>query len=84
MYRPWEKTQIYICLMISLYSLLFATGVTLKGGATLPADLVVDASGRHSKLQEWLLEGGFSPPRSVEVDPHMGYTTAIFDLPPKV
>lgn len=61
-----------------------SAGVQLKGGAVLAADLVIDASGRRSKVQKWLAEGGYSAPATVEVDPGVGYTTSIFDVPPEV
>lgn len=59
-------------------------GVQLKGGAVMAADLVIDASGRRSKVQAWLEEGGYSAPVTVEVDPGVGYSSAIFDVPPEV
>ena len=61
-----------------------AAGVVLKGGETLAADLVVDASGRLSKVQSWLAEGGYATPRSVEVNSCVGYSDAVFDVPPEV
>ena len=39
------------------------TGVLLDGGVSAPADLVVDASGRGSRLPTWLQEWGFDQPR---------------------
>ena len=59
-------------------------GVRLKGGETLPADLVVDASGRVSAVQSWLREGGYAPPRTVEVNAGVGYSGAIFGVPQEV
>ena len=59
-------------------------GVQLKSGAILAADLVIDASGRRSKVQTWLEEGGYSAPMTFEVDPGVGYSSAIFEVPPEV
>jgi len=58
--------------------------VRLKGGETLPADLVVDASGRVSAVLAWLREGGYALPRTVEVNAGVGYSGAIFDVPQEV
>ena len=59
-------------------------GVRLKDGETLPADLVIDASGRVSAVQRWLQEGGYALPRTVEVNAGVGYSGAIFDVPQEV
>lgn len=49
---------------------------------SLPADLVVDASGRSSKAPEWLAAlGGVSPPETT-INSHLGYATRMFRLPP--
>jgi 2-polyprenyl-6-methoxyphenol hydroxylase-like FAD-dependent oxidoreductase len=37
-------------------------GVRLTGGTTVPADLVVDCTGRKSRLSEWLTAVGARPP----------------------
>jgi 2-polyprenyl-6-methoxyphenol hydroxylase-like FAD-dependent oxidoreductase len=49
----------------------------------LAADLVVDASGRNSKLIEWLVELGFPAPPvdEVEVDTH--YVTRVYSRRPQ-
>ena len=44
----------------------------------------MDASGRLSKVQSWLAEGGYEKPRSVEVNSGVGYSDALFDVPPEV
>lgn len=38
------------------------TGVRVDGGDDVPADLVVDCSGRRSRLVQWLAEVGATPP----------------------
>lgn len=44
----------------------------------VPADLVVDASGRASRAPLWLQELGYDAPRTEEVRVDLGYTTRIF------
>ncbi|MDT0488650.1 tryptophan 7-halogenase, partial [Streptomyces doebereineriae] len=43
------------------------TGVVLDDGDVTPADLVVDASGRGSRLPTWLQQWGFERPREDSV-----------------
>ncbi|WP_454789597.1 FAD-dependent oxidoreductase [Mycolicibacterium lutetiense] len=50
------------------------TGVVLHDGERVPADFVVDASGRGSRLPGWLQQWGFDPPRVDTV--HIGVTYA--------
>jgi 2-polyprenyl-6-methoxyphenol hydroxylase-like FAD-dependent oxidoreductase len=51
-------------------------------GASEAADLVIDASGRTSRLATWLAALGVRPPSTTVVDPGLGYTTRRFALPP--
>jgi 2-polyprenyl-6-methoxyphenol hydroxylase-like FAD-dependent oxidoreductase len=58
-------------------------GVTLRAVdddtvSTLPADLVVDASGRASRLPAWLDRHGYQPPPEQALEVGVGYTTAQF------
>ena len=64
--------------------LRLCAGVAMKGGDVLDADLVVDASGRLSRVQGWLTEGGYKTPRSVEVNPRIGYAGSVFSVPEEV
>lgn len=62
------------------------TGVRLRGrgnpvATRLPADLVVDASGRMSRAALWLAELGYAPPAESVVDAGVGYTTRIYRKP---
>lgn len=62
------------------------SGLTLRDrrtgmAAELSADLVVDASGRGSKLPEWLGELGFETPEESTVDAFLGYATRMFEIP---
>lgn len=43
----------------------------LRGGASIAADLVVDASGRGSRTPKWLQAAGWAPPETVTVDSHL-------------
>ena len=47
----------------------------------LPADLVVDASGRNSKAPKWLESLGYIPPEEWSVDSFAGYATRIYERP---
>lgn len=57
-------------------------GVRVSDGptslVTLPADLVVDATGRGSRLPQWLEELGYAAPRSDETGLEVAYTTARY------
>ncbi len=48
----------------------------------LSAALVVDASGRHSKLPEWLAALGYDPPREERVNAFLGYASRDYAIPP--
>jgi len=66
---------------------LRATGVRIqsKGAGAeeeiVHADLIVDASGRSSRLPEWLTELGYTPPTETTVDAQAGYATRIYRRP---
>ena len=48
---------------------------------TLAADLVVDASGRGSRLPQWLEALGYQPPRETSVDSQTAYMTRVYRRP---
>lgn len=52
--------------------------VGLEDGTTLAADLVVDASGRTSRLPVWLAELGVAVPDPDHVDARVGYATRVY------
>lgn len=60
-------------------------GVVLRGAGgareTLAADLVVDASGRGSRLPQWLAALGFTPPSEDRFDLDLGYATRVYEAP---
>ncbi|WP_228563495.1 FAD-dependent oxidoreductase [Catenulispora rubra] len=59
------------------------TGVLLEDGRELPADLVVDATGRSGgRTDRWLTELGCQTPGSEQVKVGVGYTTRYFSRPP--
>ncbi|MEU0879107.1 FAD-dependent monooxygenase [Lentzea sp. NPDC005914] len=55
-------------------------GVLTKDGR-IDADLVVDASGRASKIGKWLGEAGVATPEPTVVDSRTGYATRLYDVP---
>jgi 2-polyprenyl-6-methoxyphenol hydroxylase-like FAD-dependent oxidoreductase len=55
-------------------------GVRMADGAAHEADLVVDATGRGSRLPYWLREAGWQAPKKSEVDACVVYTSALARL----
>ena len=53
-------------------------------GSELYADLVVDASGRRSKLPQWLGDMGYEHPEEELVNGFLGYATRIYDGGPAI
>lgn len=47
----------------------------------LPADLVVDASGRASKAPQWLASLGYTPPEEWRINAFAGYASRIYRQP---
>jgi len=59
------------------------TGAVVKGRddgdeARLDADLVVDASGRGTRLPGWLSGLGYAPPEETQVKVRVGYASRVF------
>ncbi|MCC6614913.1 MAG: FAD-dependent monooxygenase [Anaerolineae bacterium] len=48
---------------------------------TLPADLVIDASGRGSKTMSWLEKAGYALPQTHTIDAKLGYATRWYAKP---
>ncbi|MEV0277872.1 hypothetical protein AB0I22_16040 [Streptomyces sp. NPDC050610] len=46
---------------------------------TITADLVVDATGRSSRVEHWLRHAGWQPPRLDRMRIDLRYTTALFE-----
>ncbi len=57
------------------------TGVLLDDGADVPADLVVDAAGRGTRLPAWLQKWGYPRPREEAVDVGIAYASQRVDVP---
>ncbi|MFD9419419.1 NAD(P)/FAD-dependent oxidoreductase [Streptomyces goshikiensis] len=59
------------------------TGRDLVQGCAfeIPAALVVDATGRGSRLPHWLADLGCAPVRETVVDAHLRYATRLYQLP---
>ncbi len=54
-------------------------GVELASAERLHAELVVDATGRGSRVSRWLSDAGYEAPREQVVDAHLGYATRLFE-----
>ncbi|UXA19321.1 NAD(P)/FAD-dependent oxidoreductase [Mycobacterium sp. SMC-4] len=57
------------------------TGVRTDDGATIDADLVVDATGRGTRLPAWLQQWGFERPQENTVHVGIGYASVALDIP---
>lgn len=55
------------------------SGVQLSDGSHLPADLVVDASGRGSRCPQWLQAMGFPCPVDETIDAKLGYASRFYE-----
>ena len=59
-------------------------GLKLQAGDVVrecTADLVVDASGRSTRLPQWLSALGFTPPPATIIDAGLGYATRRYRIP---
>jgi flavin-dependent dehydrogenase len=61
-------------------------GVQIRNRASghvedVPAELVVDASGRTSKAPQWFAQLGYAPPKEQTVNAFPGYATRIYEIP---
>jgi len=52
--------------------------VHLRQGSPIEADLVIDASGRASRLQNWLAGLGHADVKTTEIDARIGYATRVY------
>lgn len=64
------------------------TGVRLRGRpgllpslTSLPADLVVDTSGRDSQTPHWLADLGYNPPLETTISAFAGYASRLYRRP---
>ncbi|MFI6642683.1 FAD-dependent oxidoreductase [Streptomyces sp. NPDC050504] len=54
------------------------TGVRTSAGVSYGADLVVVATGRHSKLPDWLRARGLAGPEVLSVDGRLSYASRLY------
>jgi 2-polyprenyl-6-methoxyphenol hydroxylase-like FAD-dependent oxidoreductase len=47
----------------------------------IQADLVVDASGRTSKMPDWLTALGYEAPTETVINAHLGYASRLYEIP---
>lgn len=47
----------------------------------LPADLIVDATGRASRAPRWLANLGYEPPEEIVIDAHLSYASRLYRIP---
>ncbi|MEN3309831.1 MAG: hypothetical protein V7603_6033 [Micromonosporaceae bacterium] len=57
------------------------TGLHGAGSQVLPADLVVDASGRGSRTPRWLADLGYAAPDEDVVNIDLSYSSRVFAMP---
>jgi 2-polyprenyl-6-methoxyphenol hydroxylase-like FAD-dependent oxidoreductase len=80
-----EGTQV-LGLRAERGSALRVSGVRIRSEAfgehELSADLVMDASGRNTRADEWLRELGLPLPETQRVDAHAGYASRFYKAPP--
>ncbi|MGE2836511.1 FAD-dependent oxidoreductase [Mycobacterium sp. SMC-4] len=57
------------------------TGVRTEDGGTLEADLVIDATGRGTRLPSWLQQWGFARPQEETVQVGIGYASVALQIP---
>ena len=55
--------------------------MAVEDGDSIDADVVIDASGRNSRLPHWLAELGVPVPDPVVVDAHLGYACRLYRAP---
>ncbi len=58
------------------------TGATLRDGASIQSDLLIDAGGRNSRTSARLAELGFGQVAISELPVDVGYATGLFEIPP--
>ncbi|NGY57708.1 FAD-binding monooxygenase [Lentzea sp. NEAU-D13] len=89
--RPLLETHLRRRLTAKIVDDVHVTGLSFRGSTVdgvltrngrVDADLVVDASGRSSKLPSWLAEAGITVPEPDVVDSRTGYATRLYTAPP--
>ena len=57
-------------------------GVELESGEVLAADVILDCSGRYSRMPRWLEAAGWEAPAVRRVESHVTYASRHLKLPP--
>ncbi len=60
---------------------MLRTAVEASDKPSIAADLVVDATGRHSKLPQWLAALGYEKPPETQVNSFLGYASRWYRRP---
>ncbi|MDT7783104.1 MAG: hypothetical protein QOF58_1523 [Pseudonocardiales bacterium] len=88
--RPLLETHIRRRVAAKIEDGVHVTGLSFRGSTVdgvitrdgrVDADLVVDASGRSSKLAAWLAEAGVTVREPTVVDSRTGYATRLYTAP---
>ncbi|MGZ3142939.1 FAD-dependent oxidoreductase [Lentzea chajnantorensis] len=88
--RPLLETRIRRRVTAQFMTGVHVTGLSMRDGVVdgvltragrVDADLVVDASGRSSKLRDWLAAAGITTPEPEVVDSRTGYATRTYTAP---
>lgn len=58
-------------------------GIALTGGEQIKADLVIDASGKNTKLPKLMARHGYDVPEQTDQNVNIYYTTCLFELTPE-
>lgn len=67
-----KETELRICEGVTVYS------ADTNSEETITGDLVVDTSGRESKIAEWLEQLGYDEPKKTVINSYIGYSTCWF------
>ena len=52
----------------------------LNDKQNLFGELVIDATGRFSRMPEWLKDIGYKPPKETIIDPFLGYASRLYEM----
>jgi 2-polyprenyl-6-methoxyphenol hydroxylase-like FAD-dependent oxidoreductase len=78
-----SETQVSSLLWNEAHSQVTGVALKQKGDTKqLEADLVIDATGRNTRLPRWLTEHGFPPVPEDSVGIDLGHATGSFRVPP--
>ena len=75
---PFECLPVSCAAALRFYR---SPGLELAGGEVLPADVVIDCSGRFSATPRWLEAAGWGAPPVKKVDAHLVYSSRFYEIP---